>query len=329
MTTKKDLGQFYTTNNRYILNRMVIPDENHIIEPFAGNGDLIDWCGESIESYDIHPKRDDIIQRDVLLYPPNYNNKFVITNPPYLARNKNNDKTIYDMYMVNDLYKAFIISIIDGGVSGGILILPLNFLCSKEYRVRDYFLSNYHIERLNIFEESVFDDTSYTICVFDFYKGYQRDTIDAVFYPSQTKLDIRLESRYKWLFGGDLFPVIRSSYKIGRLMKGQTPTTNIRLHTVDTGSMDGRIRLSLNPEPFYGKITDRSMATISTNIPIDDEQYVVDEFNRIIEICRNKYRSMFLNTFRNSTIHYVRKRIGFTMSYNIIKMILENKTHHF
>lgn len=31
------------------------------------------------------------------------NNKFVLTNPPYLARNKSIDKTVFDKYKTNDL----------------------------------------------------------------------------------------------------------------------------------------------------------------------------------------------------------------------------------
>ena len=47
-----------------------------------------------IELYDIDPTSQSIIKRDTLNDIPEYNNKFVLTNPPYLARNKNKDKTI-------------------------------------------------------------------------------------------------------------------------------------------------------------------------------------------------------------------------------------------
>jgi len=98
MSLKKKLGQFYTTNYEYILQNMIIPDyvlDKIIIEPFAGNGDLIKFIDDSkykIECYDIDPKKDFIIKKDTLLEPPDYNDKYVITNPPYLARNKSTDK---------------------------------------------------------------------------------------------------------------------------------------------------------------------------------------------------------------------------------------------
>jgi hypothetical protein len=110
-SNKQILGQFYTTNQEYILQGMKIPDNiKNIIEPFTGNGDLINFIKKdnieyNIEYYDIEPKKDYIIKQDTIRNPPNYNNKYLITNPPYLARNKSKDKTLFDKYDVNDLYK--------------------------------------------------------------------------------------------------------------------------------------------------------------------------------------------------------------------------------
>ena len=109
MSDKNKLGQFYTTNYEYILQNLYIPENVHtIIEPFAGNGDLIKFTNTPVECYDIDPKKDSITKRDTLKCPPTYDNKFILTNPPYLARNKCDDKSIFDMYGENDLYKCFI-----------------------------------------------------------------------------------------------------------------------------------------------------------------------------------------------------------------------------
>ena len=43
LNIKKDLGQFYTTNHSYILQDIRIPPDVLIIEPFAGEGDLVDY----------------------------------------------------------------------------------------------------------------------------------------------------------------------------------------------------------------------------------------------------------------------------------------------
>jgi hypothetical protein len=59
---KKQRGQFYTTNASYILTGLSIPQNvKTIIEPFAGQGDLIGWVEQSCSqaamvAYDIQPK---------------------------------------------------------------------------------------------------------------------------------------------------------------------------------------------------------------------------------------------------------------------------------
>ena len=76
----------------------------NIVEPFVGKGDLIKFVEEnynisnySFELYDIDPKIKNTIERDSIKNPPNYNNKFILTNPPYLARNKSKDKELFDL----------------------------------------------------------------------------------------------------------------------------------------------------------------------------------------------------------------------------------------
>jgi hypothetical protein len=42
--SKKDRGQFYTVNHEYILKGLERPPKGaRVIEPFAGQGDLLDW----------------------------------------------------------------------------------------------------------------------------------------------------------------------------------------------------------------------------------------------------------------------------------------------
>jgi hypothetical protein len=44
LPNKKKWGQFYTTNHEYILQNMSIPDDiTEIVEPFTGNGNLLDF----------------------------------------------------------------------------------------------------------------------------------------------------------------------------------------------------------------------------------------------------------------------------------------------
>ncbi len=176
---KKNFGQFYTTNYDVIFQEMDLGifTGSHvcIVEPFVGKGHLIEYIKSkkeegsfTLECYDIDPKCDFVNgKRDTLLDPPSYKNKIVVTNPPYLAKNKCKDKVCFDKYNVNDLYKCFMETIIADPPLGGLIIIPLNFWCSirdMDIQLRKRFLSKFNVHRVNVFEQSVFEDTSYTVC---------------------------------------------------------------------------------------------------------------------------------------------------------------------
>ena len=63
MTTsnKQQLGQFYTTNYQFILQGLLdyIPTSGTVIEPFVGQGDLLNVVNQqqlNVIAYDIEPK---------------------------------------------------------------------------------------------------------------------------------------------------------------------------------------------------------------------------------------------------------------------------------
>ena len=82
MSKKKNYGQFFTTNYKYILEGLTIPNNiTNIIEPFTGNGDLLNFVEKekyNIECYDIDPKNDNTKKQDTIKNPPNYTDKFII-----------------------------------------------------------------------------------------------------------------------------------------------------------------------------------------------------------------------------------------------------------
>src|SRR5690606_35171279 len=53
-------------------------------------------------------------------------------------------------------------------VNGGIIIIPLNFWCEEQQSLRTWFLDKFKILKVKIFEEQVFEDTTYTCCAFLF-----------------------------------------------------------------------------------------------------------------------------------------------------------------
>ena len=324
--SKKELGQFYTTQKNKILIGLTIPDNINIIEPFCGKGDLIE--GIKVECYDIDPKIQDCVKRDTLLNPPTYKEKFVITNPPYLARNKDKNNKIFKKFEENDLYKCFIRTLISDPPKGGILIIPFNFFCclrKSDIQLRKEFLTLFRIKRLNIFEEDVFDDTSCSVCSFEFYYSpSEKQDINAYFYPSEEQINIHVSDDNYWMYGGEIFNLKSSNVKVSRLLKNQTPNTNIMLYAIDDGKMNGKsIRLEYDEKHYYGKDTDRNKATIvlSTNLTKEQQIDLIKRFNIFLENKRKEFHSLFLTNFRESK-DYQRKRISFELVYSIISHLL-------
>lgn len=330
---KAKYGKFYTTNYKYILKDFENYKKNFkdkkIIEPFAGKGHLIKWLNQkNVEAYDLHAYQK-IKKKDTLKNPPNYKNKWVVTNPPYLARNKSNDKTIFDLYQTNDLYKAFIITIIKDPPKGGILIIPLNFFCSvreSDIKLRQSFFSVFVINKLIIFQEKVFNDTTNTICAFQFvYKeNNPKHIIPVIIYPNKIALQIKLESNNNWLYGGGIYSEFKNSNLVKRLVKHKIPEnwywSQLILFSIDTGG-EKRIRLEYQKDIYIGTLTNRNMAGIICKKKIKNPKQIVNKFNYLIESKRKKYFSMFLPNYRESK-DYIRKRIPFRLAYGIIQYLI-------
>ena len=340
---KQKLGQFYTTNYDYILQNLYIPENIiTIVEPFAGNGDLLNFIKNKdnykIECYDIEPKKDYIIKKNTILDPPDINNSFILTNPPYLARNKSNDKELFDKYKTNDLYKCFIEILILNECIGGILIVPLNFICSirkNDIDLRKKFISKYNIITLNIFEEQVFEDTTYTICSFQFEKKEQEQEkeIKVYIYPSNIDFNIKLNKNNNYTIGGDIYNLVQNDkYKIDRATKlydNKDNFTNILVKCIDD-NINNKIGLKIVDDKIRDKYIDntpklsaRSYAilVIKPKITIIQQEKLVELFNNFLNEKRDNCNSLFLSNYRESK-DIARKRISFTLVYEICNYLL-------
>ena len=330
-TEKKELGQFYTKNAEYIVGNLlsIFPSTATIVDPFAGEGDLIRLLPFSvIEEYDIDPKRGTTIRQDTLLNPPNYKSKWILTNPPYLARNKTKNKMLFNKYQLDDLYKISIKTII--GCKGGVLIVPINFFSCRDGSVRNQFLNNYRVIKVNVFEEQIFSDTTYTICSFSFVEKSFAEVSSSVsftFFPSLENKDIQISEENSYIIGNEIYNLPKGRVRVSRLLKDKESSgyiSNIKLYAIDSGSNKGRIRLEYEPDHFYGKSTDRGFATLvfSEELTHSEELSIIWKFNENLEKYRERYHSLFLTNFRNSTVSYARKRIDFDLAYRIISNLL-------
>jgi hypothetical protein len=351
---KQMLGQFYTTHHEYILQNMKIPDSiTNIIEPFTGNGDLITFIEKqqknnnvnyNIECYDIEPTKNSITKQDTIKNPPCYNNKYLITNPPYLARNKCKNKSLFDKYDVNDLYKCVIKEILTNVCLGGIFIIPLNFWSSirvADIKLRQSFLEKYNVLLLNIFEEQVFDDTTYTICSFQFElkenstnenNNENTNILNIVVYPSKTIIETELNNTNNFMIGGAIYNLkLKNDYKITRLTtkNKEKCNTNILVKCIDD-NINSQIGLSfVEDKDIYidstPNQTARTYASLIIEPKIDTvkQQQLVIKFNNYLNEHRKKYNSLFLTNYRESK-DIARKRISFDLVYSITEYILDN-----
>lgn len=337
---KQKLGQFYTTNYEYILTDMKIPENvETIIEPFVGNGDLLKFLEKEykLECYDIEPMNTsiDIEKRNTLLNPPSYRDKFILTNPPYLSRNKSDDKTLFDKYKVNDLYKCFIKELFINKPQGGIIIIPLNFLCSirkMDIELRKCFFKTFNISRINVFDEKVFDDTSYSVCSIQFSIKTENDKnnlIEVKFFPSKLLSTYSFNKDNNYTIGGEIYNLKKNNnYKITRLIQGMKQNTNILVKCIDD-NIDKKICLRIvdDDEIYIDDTKNKSARTYATlviepEISMKKQEILVDKFNKYLNEMRDKNNSLFLSTYRESKNGFNRKRISFELVYSIVSHLL-------
>jgi hypothetical protein len=339
---KKKHGQFYTTNSSYILEGFTIPPTRKIIEPFAGKGDLLEWITSlgwkgTLEAYDIDPKKSTIQKRDTLRNPPDYTNAWILTNPPYLARNKSKEKDIYDLYNTNDLYKCFLSSVVKQGCEGGILIIPSGFFFSPrdiDVRCRDDFMTRYSITKVRFFEESVFEDTSTTIVAFSFKKSpsiLKEQSVEWEVFPSKKKKIFQMLAKNDWIIGGDIYRLPTPAklsirrYVVGQPLKENEQQTFLTLNALDSGTKEGRICLEYKKDYLYpAQECSRTYATLRiTGKQLSEEEQIglAKKFTEFLEQKRAETWSLFLPQFRESK-EYARKRIPFELAYQILLYLI-------
>ena len=334
-------GQFYTVNSSYILDGLSMPPASArcVIEPFAGKGDLLEWLVKNgnalpVELYDIDPKKEGVVKRDTLMDPPNYKDAWILTNPPYLARNKCDKKELFDMYDTNDLYKCFITSLTNQEqCAGGIFIIPAGFFLSPrdlDVRCRNAFLSKYKLLQVKYFEETVFPDTTTTVVAFSFERSpvlLEEQSVEWVSCPSGEKRVFKMSQEHDWIIGGDIYKLAGpAGVRVRRHVEGQAlkegeQRTSMTLSALDSGTKDGRICLEYKEGYVYpAKECSRTYATLCVKgktLTLEQQKKICVEFNALVEKKRSETWSLFLPQYRESK-EYARKRIPFELAYTIV-----------
>ncbi len=340
--TKQTRGQFYTTQAAHILSGLPPPPPGiRCIEPFAGKGDLLLWIRSHrpdavVEAYDIEPKHPDVRRRDTLRHPPNYSGAWVVTNPPYLARNKSAQKDLYEMYDTNDLYRCFLASLVAHTPAGGILIIPSSFFLSSrdaDIRCRHDFMSGYRLTHVRYFEHPAFEDTTSTVVALAFVRSEPMSEQSVLWesVPSGARRMFTVSERTDWMVAGEigLLPTapgvsFRRSVAGVPLRPGEQQTY-LTLNAIDSGRAAGRIEMVFRPGFVYpAKHSSRTYATMritGRTLSESEQQRLCVRFNEWVEKKREETWSLFLPQFRESK-EYARKRMTFELAYHILLHLL-------
>lgn len=325
--SKKELGQFYTTNAKFIIGDLIDKIETKdIVDPFSGNWDLLNLFDSSYikTGYDIDPKNEQTIKKNSLIDDINYEGKAVITNPPYLLNNKTKNSINISIFKNNpgliDLYQISIKKII--GCSEGILIVPNNFWTSERAaKIRKLFLDVYKVEEVKMFMEQVFDDTDYSVCSFYFKKKNDSNKQNIKFRfikndgsESSINLDLSKENFYSI----SIDYMDDKDIEIDRVSRKDEPgSTNIFLRLTDSKAGIANICAEIKDVYIGNKAKDRSFMTLKLNKKIDEKEFV-KYFNKELSELREKYFSMFLGNYRNGN----RKKMTINDAFKFSKHII-------
>lgn len=342
---KRALAQFFSTKAAYIFQGFPVPP-GPVIEPFAGRGDLIEWTRNqgytgTIEALDIMPQTPFIKRQDTLRTPPSYTGKWVVTNPPFIARNKTTEhRDLYEAHNTNDLFKVFMLTLLTGegkaAATGGYAIIPLNFLCSvrpMDVTCRAKFFAAYKLIRVNLFEETVFDDTTCTVVAI-WFEAVTPATTQQTFkmhrFPTGDYKDFTISAAHKWLIGGNVYELqTNPAIHISRYVKDEDlaegeQLLNLTFNAIDSGTSTGRIGLKYTTTAYRGEITARTYATLvvrGVRLTEDQQKDLAVRFNRLFENLRTEHWSLFLTNYRESK-EYARKRAPFSLCYQLVNHLL-------
>lgn len=303
-----------------------IPLDAILVEPFYGEGNLVHNTGRTFsEYYDISFPEENEHHRDTLLSPPDYSGKWIITNPPYLAKNKAKDKKYFKKEKYDDLYKIAINTFLKA--DGGILIIPVNFFADERSKnIREKFFENFQIFRLNIFLDSMFENTDYNVCSFVFGRINHQNSnknIPTFIYKNKNLLKettFSLLKEYDYRLGGEFFWKIKQNKNVFSRITLDKPDNATNISVVCIDKTNEPLHFYYSEEPFYGKESDRNVATLSYKGELTKEQqmFIVNRANEIIKEFRKNTYNLCLTNYRDRN----RKRIGFTEAYQIATMAL-------
>jgi hypothetical protein len=318
------LGQYCTDESVYITQGLLeyIPDGVVVVDPFAGRGDLLRlFKNHKLYAFDIDVRVEGVIERDTLLSPLNYRDKWVVTNPPYLYKGRvsKDDKELFDRWQVDNAWKAAVRSII--GCAGGILVIPFDFFTSDECSgVRVEFMDRYKIERVNVFAHEVMG-VSVVVCSFAFtQKDSKSQEVKFNVFPRKEWFRFNLSGGDSYCIDSEVIKLKRSSVKVFRDVAGRVcvrqldnPREKIRAYMWSSESA-----------VFYRSDYSRIVCVLGFSIEFDDKQVekLLDGFNRRVGVYRGRYKELWLKNYRVEPNGGIRKFMRADTVFKIMSNVI-------
>ena len=324
--SKRELGQYFTKQSIWLRPHIkehiqsLANSYTHCVDPFAGDGHLLsvaEELGFEKIGLDIDKgicQKNGWEKNDSIKSVKRYENAFVLTNPPYLA--KNSAKRM----------KSKMVSYFEPGAIPGIDIGQLGVLDDLFKFAIDKVLQTYSesvwivpesgiqdlddlpkwkdkLHSITILEENPFDDTEHPVCVMVFSKSNPKQQV--------WKNDELLGSYSEMKKEHDKFG--RGPNKLTP-MKFNDENGTLGFRAVDGTREDGsmRIKFCRGEELGYDRSNIKVSSRHLTYIGIELEGEVLDETiagaNRIIDDYRGKTKDVFLTAFMGNTKDGKRRR---------------------
>ena len=325
--SKRNLGQYFTRDDAWLRPHIVEHLRSlHVryttcLDPFAGDGHLLNVAaslGFDVVGHDV----DAAIcaangwgePNDSILDVPSHADAFVLTNPPYLAKNsaKRMDAPAQSYFRpgavllltnehtstLDDLFKLAIEQTL-AQYDDSVWIVPESVVQDVEHL--PHWKARLH--SLTVLEDNPFTDTEHPVCVLVFSASQANGEL--------WKNDTRLGSYQDiWCLHNET----RSSPRDATAMQFNSPTGNLGYRAVDGTKADGsmRIRFCLGDELGYDrqriKVSSRHLTYVDVDLEGDELVAVIEEANRQIEAYRAATQDVFLTAFMGNTKTGVRRR---------------------
>lgn len=317
---KLELGQYYTVFNpfkhfrfnEWFLNALK-NSNNQVLEPFAGSNNLIKMLKENYQfefkSYDLEPNNiKEVEQLDTLKYFPKGFN-LVITNPPYLSKNKSTKYKIpFPNSKFDDLYKLCLKITLEN-VDYAAFIIPASFINAKTINLWD------RLDTYILLNKKMFNDTDTPVCL-ALFSPKSEISKKQLFVGEKELLDwesLKNQIDYE-------FPKANSHHKI----QFNSIEGNLGLFAVDSPKGKSiRFCLSDEVDKYPIKTSSRNITKILIDKKINQDD--INDLNNLIEKYRNISNDIFLNSFKGliKDGNDYRKRLDYRTARIIITKFLE------